>query len=339
MKGYSIMKRFINIVLIVTLFISTSGLMNVLSVNAASTSNATSPSIESENYFSEAFESNGVQYFYEQTAEYTITITRALNGEQTIVYKDTLNNGSDEIFYHFEKRNSEISHYVYETIPEEEVQTIPLDSSDIEKLKSIRDAVLNNEITFEKQALQNIAEVTYFEEEGETDSLSSIQPASASKVTQALSAIYGSPYLNKYLTSLTRRGYTGYLYQHMTFGSSIKTSVLFDVLTGIGIVATAFGTPISSLLGIAAWVSAGAAGYQLVRLTSFSQWNATVYLQKEVKVSNSYPYRAFYERYLTAVTGSQGTAALSGVNSSYKSSDYDNNTTLLTKGIDLYIGY
>ena len=213
-----------------------------------------------------------------------------------------------------------------------------LSSIDVKVLEYVKEEVLNNGIVIEKHSIQEFATVTDLTE-GEEVNLLQAGTFSVSKINNSLAEVYGAQYTNKYLTSMTRDGYTGYLYEHMTFGSSPKTSFFFNALASIGIVATAVGTPITGLLGIAAWISAAGGAYQLLKPTDFDQWNSTVYLQKEVKVGTVYPYRAFYDRSLISVTGDRGNAALSSVKSTYKSSDYDNNSSILNTGITNYILY
>lgn len=322
------MKKLIYSALISTLVISSIGYSSGLNVSAASSLNELS---EINDKYSESFELNGVQYFYEDTNNYTLSITKAPNGEESIAYKDKLSSNDDEIYYQYtpgttENKNSQAT--------AKEISS--LNATEERELNTIKEKVLNNEITLEKHSIKDFATVTHSNESKDA-SLLAADTSSVSKVNYSLSQVYGEQYVNKYLTSLTKDGYTGYLYQHMTFGATPKTSFAFDALAAIGIVATAVGTPISTLLGIAAWVSAVGGSYQLLKPTSFDTWTAKVYYQKEVKVGTIYPYRSFYDLTLQAVTGSQGYAALSEVKSTYKSSDYDNNTSILSTGIANYI--
>jgi len=335
------LKKIFYYFLVSTLFISMFSLASGLSVSAATSSNKVIE--KNEGYYSEAFEVNGVKYFYEDNEEYTISITTSLNGDRIIAYKDKLGGNENEIYYLNETSNTLKTKYKNEPIYTTNIEMTSLQTSDIKNLENIKEKVLNNEIKLEKKSIQDFAEVTHLVE---SEDVSLLEPkiisnstTSASKVYQALAEEYGQQYTYKYLSSLTKSGYTGYLYEHMTFGAYEKTSLLFDAATSIGIIATALGTPISGLIGIAAWVSAGFASYELLMPTEFKKWNATVYKQKVVKVKSIYPYRAFYDRHLTAVTGSKGTAVLSNVKRTYKSSDYDSNYTLLSKGIDYYIRY
>ena len=54
---------------------------------------------ETNSDFSESIEINGVHYFYEDTTNYTLTITKAPNGEEIIAYKDKLKGNEDEFYY------------------------------------------------------------------------------------------------------------------------------------------------------------------------------------------------------------------------------------------------
>lgn len=160
-----------------------------------------------------------------------------------------------------------------------------------------------------------------------------------SKIHYSLAAEFGSAYTSKLLTSKKEQGYTGYLYQHMTFGATPSETArkAFDVLTAIGIIATWASTPVSGLIGLAAWTSSAAGYYVLMQPAEFKQWLARVYYQKEVKVEKIYPYRVFKDIKVTAVTGSKGYAALGTPVTEFKSSDYDKNADIISTGITNYI--
>lgn len=323
------MKKIFYYLLICTIVISTLSLSGNLSVSAAS---------DSEGFYSEAFEIDGVQYFYEDTKSYTLTITKALNGEEIIAYKDK--NGKEDEIYTQHKPGITKSDIEQTVTSEKNMEIISLNSIDVKEIENIKERVLNNEINLEKQTIQDFATVTNLtESESENSSLPSAGISSVSKVNHSLAQVYGAQFTNKYLTGTYKDGVAATLNQHMTFGASRNSSFLFNALAAIGIVATAVGTPVSGLLGIASWTSAAAGAYTLDFKSEFVTYNAKVYLQKEVKVDNVYPYRSFYDRGLTAVTGTQGYASLSSVNSTYKSNDYDSNSSILNTGIEYYLKY
>lgn len=321
------MKKVLGISLVLTLLLSSISLASGIRTEAAFISNG------SENSHSEMFELNGVQYFYEDTVEYTITITQALTGEKTIAFKDKLNAEHGNISYISEVDDSNDVNYSKNSnsLSNGEMKIKELSQSDIRELKEIRNKTLNSEIKLEE------IESESFSQNIEDTSQTLIQPTNANKVVQKLTQRHGSEYLYRYLQSLTRNGRTGRLYQHRTYAASVKSSRFFDVLTGIGIIAAFYSTPINALIGIASWMSVGASGLQLLMPTNFTEWNASIHLQKVVSVGEQYPYRAFYDRHLNAMTGSKGTAVLTDIKRTFKNDDYDLNLALLVKGIDFYI--
>ncbi|MGG0720209.1 hypothetical protein ABE096_21895 [Robertmurraya massiliosenegalensis] len=83
-----------------------------------------------------------MHYFYEDTEKYTLTISKSLNGEEIIAYKDK--NGKDDELYIQYKQG--ITNSVNESTVTYEANTeiTLLDSIDVEYLENIKEEVLNN---------------------------------------------------------------------------------------------------------------------------------------------------------------------------------------------------
>lgn len=332
------MKKLLFSVLIFTVVISTLGLSSNSNVSYAAESNSVKK--EKEGNYSESFELDGVHYFYEDTEIYTLTITKASTGEETIVYKDKLSKDEDEIYYQYKPGITEPRNESKMLKATAGVKIKSLKPADVKDLKKIKEKVLNDKTILEKRSIKDFASlVDSTENNGSGEFTATATTTITNRINSALSSVYGSQYSFKYVSSLYKNGYYGYLYQHMSFSHTPKMSWWFDALAGIGIIATVVGTPISTLIGLAAWTSSAVGAYVLLMPTEFNKWNAYVYYTKEVKVASIYPYRSYYTRRHTAVTGSLGGAALSSLESSTKSTDYDNNSSILNTAIDNYIRY
>lgn len=314
------------------MFSSASG----LSVSAATRLNNVIE--KKEGHYKETFEINGVKYFYEDNEEYTISITMSLNGDRIIAYKDK-SVGDNEIYYLNETSNTLKTRYKNEPVDTSSIEMNSLQTSEIKDLENIKEKVLNNEIKLEKKSIQDFGEVTHFAESKDVDLL---KPNSISddarKVYKALAREEGPQYTYKWLMTRYSNGIEARLYGHKTFGAHKKASKIFKAGTAIGIIASFLSFPISKIVGIASWVSAGLATLELAKGSEFQEWSATAYRQKVVKIESVYPYRAFYDKHYSAAVGPKG-AVLSKVLRTYKSSDYDSNDTLLSKGIEYYIRY
>lgn len=150
------MKKIFYCFLISTLVISTLVLSSAAS--ASSFNDVLKGSEGEEGFYSETFELNGVHYFYEDTEKYTLTISKSLNGEEIIAYKDK--NGKDDELYIQYKQG--ITNSVNESTVTYEANTeiTLLDSIDVEYLENIKEEVLNNERILEKRSIQEFAIVT-----------------------------------------------------------------------------------------------------------------------------------------------------------------------------------
>lgn len=293
-------------------------------INSAK-SNDISNNINSGSTYSETFEANGVTYFYEDTLTYTIVITDSINGEQTISFNDKTQK-NDEILYTLSKQGFNSNN--------KQISKQSSSDKDPNSIQEIKKNFFNGQINVERIDLDSIS-VSIPPNDNNFFEINSAGLTGASAVNREMQKRYGSTFTYRYLTQLTRNGRTGTLYQHRTYGAIPEASRLFNTLTTIGIIASAFSTPASSLVALASWTSAAGSAYQLARSTTFTEWKATVYLQKLVKVGSIYPYRSYYDRHHKAITGSSGAYVDPQIVRTYKNSDYDNNTSILITGINL----
>lgn len=328
------MNKLFNYILICTLVISTFFMPGFSNVSAATNLSDFQEQEKFEGTYKETIDLNGVHYFYEDTKDYTLTITKAPNGMEEIAYKDKTSK-VDEIYYYFnpgEKVNKIKTTDLKATV--EEVKSLNVTA--IAELEAIKEKVMNKELLLEKRSLQDFSAATPVTESKENSMSLAASTSGVNSIYNSLAVEYGSTFVNKYLTSLTRNGTTGQLYQHMTFGATPKSSKLFDALTAIGVIATWASTPVKGIIGIASWASATGGYYTLMNPTEFKTWNAYVYNAKEVKVGSIYPYRSNYDITMQATTGINSYAALGSPSTKFKHSDYNSNLTVLQNGIDVY---
>ena len=132
------MKKVINILLITVLIFPIITFYSPGIAVASAQQEHTSSSLINDGYFSEAFESNGVKYFYEDTSEYTIVITNSISGEQTVSYKDKIENNNDEILYSSTTANTNPTDNEFNYIDSDKIEITPLEATQIKNLEEIK---------------------------------------------------------------------------------------------------------------------------------------------------------------------------------------------------------
>lgn len=195
--------------------------------------------------------------------------------------------------------------------------------------EGIKENVLDGTIDLDERTEKNESE-----EEAYASRASSADIAK--KIDKALTDEYGEPYSAKQIASLTSKGYTAYLYRSMSFDRYKKTSWALAIGTTLANVVSTLSLPQSTVLKILTFVkNAGTSVYKLAKSTDAYKYVANVNTYKEVKVKSLYPYRAAKTQYGTAYVGDKTAAYI--YNKTSKDSDFDNNTTLMQKGIENYI--
>ncbi|MCX8074333.1 MAG: hypothetical protein N2749_01945, partial [Clostridia bacterium] len=153
----------------------------------------------------EICEINGVIYYYKDTIDKTITITKDLNGKIYISCKNKeinkLKTGEIELKYRYPKIN------------------LLEEFNNIVNSLSFDDKSFTNTVSLDK--------MQYTTKESEYEI--------AKRIDDKLKSVYGSPYNDKYISSLSELGETAYLYESMHFERYKYRSWALNAGTAIGI--------------------------------------------------------------------------------------------------------
>ncbi len=160
----------------------------------------------------------------------------------------------------------------------------------------------------------------------------------ADKIGKELEDEFGNEHTNKYLASKTYNGYTGYLYQGMSFYMTKKISWLLIAGSTVGLVMGIMSLPASTVMAIFFTTFSSATGvYSIVSDITSNKYEANVNYMKTVKVKDMYPYRAGKTVYNYAYVGDKAAALTFRKVSEHF--DFDNNTGLIETGIKNYIEF
>lgn len=281
---------------------------------------------ESDNEIVELIELDGTYFYFQDTDEYTLSITKYPSGNVNVVKNDKLNNSLEESII-TENQDNEIQMFSARDI------------DIISEMKLLSERVLDNQIELETDLshyFENV--VTYDEEEVIIDGNIHSNRSVASLIDEELSGEFGSPYNDRLRGGLSYRGYSASLYESMHFTRSKYTSWFINAGTAVGIVASLMGIPTSLVLKIFTYTSIGVGVYSIIADVTGNKYYADVHNNKTVKVKDIYPYRAGRSEYGFCYVGDKS-AAYQSRNKVRQDYDFDDNTGLMRKGIDNYIDF
>ncbi len=169
-----------------------------------------------------------------------------------------------------------------------------------------------------------------------TSAKSSIGVYSSSSIISELQSRYGSPFYNKYLSSLTENGKTAMLYETKTLsaindeGWNILVTMSITMIVGF----TGLVSRIVKLL-IKTVVRDGIEYAQYG--TTLTKYRADVFYVKDVKVGSYYPFRSLKDILGMAYIGNNDYIHYEYKSTRYtdSASFYDNNTAIMRRGIEL----
>ena len=259
-------------------------------------------------------EYNGVYYYYEQNGSTVISMRKNIDGTVDIYN----NEGGNEIKSYTIDHNTIVSKYNSKLKSSTTNNLLELFSKI--KLEIINDNIIPNKV----KEINNKLSTNNNLKAGGIDSL----------CEDTLIEEFGNEYNDKYITSLTERGYTAKLYEYMSFGFYKDGNKYINAIIDISELAASFFTLPKIISAILFVKTVNGIVYALAD-QSIASYSTTVYFDKYGKVNNILRYRAGKNEDGTVFIGDKSSYYRYGNTS--KDYIFDNNTSILQKAIDNHI--
>ncbi|HHV27606.1 MAG TPA: hypothetical protein GXX63_10480 [Tissierellia bacterium] len=250
-------------------------------------------------------------YYYEDNNKFTLSISRNSNGHVEVNMKD--------------KSNPSI---INSTMLNNRIK-----KDYVTDFKEIRENILEERIELNKKVFIPEDYTNLIKDEHHAE----IANNDIMLIRGGLVDKYGEPYRNKYLESLTERGLTAKLYESKNFEIYRHHDWLVYAGTTAGAIAALISIPMSAVAAVLTLVSLGSGVYGVVEDIMVREFVANVHYNKTVNVGNSYPYRAGKTEKNRAIVGDKDIVILH--KDTIADHDYNDNYSLLKKGIDNYIKF
>lgn len=306
------MKKILSIILIVTIF-----LIPVSNMNAQEISKDIKITnvVKNDKKYSQITECNGIKYYFEDTKEYTLTVTHIKNNNFLVYYKDKILNTMNKKEIKINPLNDNVFNKISDDIKQNTI-----------KLEFIENLAKTNsnkkEKIFNKNILKSISEDDKYKD--------------YVKIYNIMKEDFGEPFKQTYSKSLNYRGYTAKLYRTKSFIIYPEDFMqkLFRRKTLVSIISAYFSVPIDTVSkAITTILEHGM--LVIDKDVTPSTFTADVNWSKEINVGKYWPYRADKMDKGRAFVGDR--RAIRMHKSYWENRDYSDDNSLMKTGIDNYI--
>lgn len=285
----------------------------------------------SKDSYRELIEYKNCKYYFEDTINYTISITCSKNNVFIIDLKDKLENTisntkilknyyNDDVF--LEIRDCVLrKNIVFSEVKKISKLNLSHKVSNGRKKVNLNDSISRNENLYN----------------GPFEPIDDEEYKDYMKAYNELVEEYGKPYGQKYSSSLVYKGHEAELYETKSFQIYPETiaSKIFSAGTMIGAVSAFLSVPESIILIICSVVSTGIGLFALAFDYKPKVMVADINYGKEIKVYSYWPYRADKTNYGKVFIGDRTGAYV--YFKTWQNSDYEYDEDLMKKAVDNYL--
>ncbi|BFT66676.1 hypothetical protein [Parvimonas parva] len=284
----------------------------------------------SEDSYRELIEYKNCKYYFEDTKKYTISITYNKDNGFIIDLKDKLDNTISNTKIIKNYYNDDVFLEIRDSVLSKNIVFM--------EVEKIRDTNIGDKLSKEMKKVtfdDSISKNKYLS--GGSDPIDDEEYKDYIKAYNELVEEYGTPYRQKYLSSLIYKGHKAELFQNKTFQIYPETteSKLFAAGTLIGVVASFLSVPESVILIICSVVSNALGLWALAFGYKPKVMTADVNYGKEIKVYNYWPYRSDKINHGRVLIGDRNGAYV--YRNTWKNNDYEYDENLMKKAIDNYL--